>query len=182
MTVFVRTPRRGLGPGGTPRRLAMRRCVGWHRRSAYLQALPAAAVFIVFFALPIVLVVVVSFFGYETYQMLIPDFTLENYREVFSEAVTYRDLSDDARSSAPSSGRSRWCSVFCSPISSLSRCAAATWQMVLLLICTIPFWTSIMIRMIAWIPLLGRNGLVNQLLVGTHSPAPQEWLLYSEFT
>ena len=36
------------------------------------------------------LVVVVSFFGYETYQILIPAFTLDNYREVFSESVTYR--------------------------------------------------------------------------------------------
>ncbi len=53
----------------------------------------------------------------------------------------------------------------------------------LLLICSIPFWTSIIIRMIAWIPLLGRNGLVNQLLVGSGIAAqPQEWLLYSEFS
>jgi putative spermidine/putrescine transport system permease protein len=54
--------------------------------------------------------------------------------------------------------------------------------MVLLLLCTIPFWTSIVIRMIAWIPLLGRHGLVNRLLLGlgiVHMP--QEWLLYSEF-
>src|ERR1700676_617277 len=56
----------------------------------YLQALPLSAVFVVFFAVPIVLVVVVSFFDYETYQLLIPAFTLENYREVFSEDVTYR--------------------------------------------------------------------------------------------
>ena len=40
-----------------------------------------------------------------------------------------------------------------------------TMQMVLFLVCTIPFWTSNMIRTISWIPLLGRNGLVN-------SPSP----------
>jgi len=58
-----------------------------------------------------------------------------------------------------------------------------TCQIVLLLICSIPFWTSLIIRMIAWIPLLGRNGLVNQLLVGTAiASKPQEWLLYSEFS
>jgi ABC-type sugar transport system permease subunit len=56
----------------------------------YLQALPLAAVFVLFFAVPISLVVVVSFFDYETYQVLIPDFTFDNYREVFSEEVTYR--------------------------------------------------------------------------------------------
>ena len=60
------------------------------RAVAYLQVLPLAIVFLVFFAVPIALVVAVSFFGYETYRLLIPAFTLENYREVFSTAVTYR--------------------------------------------------------------------------------------------
>ena len=36
---------------------------------------------------------------------------------------------------------------------------SATWQTVLFLVCTIPFWTSNVIRMISWIPFLGRNGL-----------------------
>jgi putative spermidine/putrescine transport system permease protein len=57
-----------------------------------------------------------------------------------------------------------------------------TSQTVLLLICSIPFWTSIVIRMIAWIPLLGRNGLVNRMMLGVGVvDRPQEWLLYSEF-
>jgi putative spermidine/putrescine transport system permease protein len=30
----------------------------------------------------------------------------------------------------------------------------------------VPFWTSNVIRMISWVPLLGRNGLVNQALQG----------------
>jgi putative spermidine/putrescine transport system permease protein len=58
-----------------------------------------------------------------------------------------------------------------------------TWRIALSLLCTIPFWTSNVIRMIAWIPLLGRNGLVNATLMnlGVISQ-PQEWLLYSEFS
>ena len=36
--------------------------------------------------------------------------------------------------------------------------------------------------MIAWIPLLGRNGLVNGMLLDLGiARAPQEWLLYSGF-
>ena len=58
-----------------------------------------------------------------------------------------------------------------------------TTQMALFLVCTIPFWTSNVIRMISWVPLLGRNGLVNQLLVGSHVVGqPVEWLLYSPFS
>jgi len=148
----------------------------------YLLAMPLMAVFLVFFAVPIVLVVVVSFFGYETYQLLIPDFTFENYRDVFSEAVTYRTYLITVE----------FCAIvwvvtvvlgFLLAYFLAFQVRSATWQLVLLLLCTIPFWTSIVIRMIAWIPLLGRNGLVNQLLVGSNlTGMPQEWLLYSQFS
>ena len=58
-----------------------------------------------------------------------------------------------------------------------------TMQIVLFLICTIPFWTSNVIRMISWMPLLGRNGLVNDALLETGlSTQRQEWLLFSEFS
>ncbi|SFQ08911.1 Binding-protein-dependent transport system inner membrane component [Tranquillimonas alkanivorans] len=54
--------------------------------------------------------------------------------------------------------------------------------MAFFLLCTIPFWTSIVIRMISWIPLLGRNGLVNTTLMSLGiTDAPLEWLLYSDF-
>jgi putative spermidine/putrescine transport system permease protein len=56
-------------------------------------------------------------------------------------------------------------------------------QVVLCLLCTIPFWTSNVIRMISWIPLLGRNGLVNQSLIGLGIIGqPIDGLLYSEFS
>ena len=58
----------------------------------------------------------------------------------------------------------------------------AAMQMVLFLVCTVPFLTSNIIRMISWIPVLGRNGLVNSTLVSMGLvPKPIEWLLYSEF-
>ena len=57
-----------------------------------------------------------------------------------------------------------------------------TMQLVLALVCIIPFWTSDVIRMISWIPLLGRNGLVNKALLGLGLVSqPVEWLLYSDF-
>src|ERR1700756_2401031 len=148
---------------------------------AYLEALPLASVFLLFFVVPIALVVVVSFFGYETYRILIPGFTLDNFRDVFSESVTYRTYLITVK----------FCIIVWAITALLGffiayflafQVQSRTSQTVLLLICSIPFWTSIVIRMIAWIPLLGRNGLVNRMLRGI-APAdgPQEWLLYSEF-
>jgi len=54
------------------------------------------------------------------------------------------------------------------------------WQMALFLLCTVPFWTSNIIRMISWIPLLGKEGLVNSTLLGIGViREPLEVLLYS---
>jgi putative spermidine/putrescine transport system permease protein len=58
-----------------------------------------------------------------------------------------------------------------------------TVRIALFLVTTIPFWTSNIIRMISWIPLLGRNGMVNALLI--HSgliDKPFEFLLFSPFS
>ena len=53
-------------------------------------------------------------------------------------------------------------------------------KLLLLLLCIVPFWTSSLIRMIAWLPLLGRNGLINAVLIGSGlSNQPVDALLYS---
>jgi putative spermidine/putrescine transport system permease protein len=56
------------------------------------------------------------------------------------------------------------------------------WQMALFLVCMVPFWTSYLIRAVAWLPMLGRRGLLNQFLVDTGIvEKPVGYLLYSEF-
>jgi putative spermidine/putrescine transport system permease protein len=55
-------------------------------------------------------------------------------------------------------------------------------QLALFLICTVPFLTSNIIRMIPWIPFLGRHGIFNATLqaVGLiHEPL--EFLLFTDF-
>ena len=56
------------------------------------------------------------------------------------------------------------------------------WQMALFLLCMVPFWTSYLIRAVAWLPMLGRRGLLNQLLLSLDIiEKPLGFLLYSEF-
>ena len=56
------------------------------------------------------------------------------------------------------------------------------WQMALFLLCMVPFWTSYLIRAVAWIPMLGRRGLLNKLLMNMGIvDQPVDFLLYSEF-
>jgi putative spermidine/putrescine transport system permease protein len=56
------------------------------------------------------------------------------------------------------------------------------WQLSLFLLCMVPFWTSYLIRAVAWIPMLGRRGLLNSMLVSLGIvDKPVGFLLYSEF-
>ena len=158
----------------------------------WAQVLPLAVVFVVFFIVPLGLTAVVSLWNYSEYEIL-PDVTARNYLEAFEGCA------DRLLSSSPA-----LCTTLKTYLTTL-RISATVWlitlilgfaiayflafhvrllgvQIVLFLLCTIPFWTSNVIRMISWIPLLGRNGLINQTLVKLHIVnQPVEWLLFSDF-
>src|SRR5690606_1406424 len=52
----------------------------------------------------------------------------------------------------------------------------------LFLVCTVPFWTSNVIRMISWLPMLGQHGVVNDTLIALGLvKEPLRFLLYSDF-
>lgn len=149
--------------------------------ASYLQALPISLVFVAFFVAPLAIVVMVSFFDYQTYDILIPDFTFVNYQDVFTAKVTYDTYLITAKFCLIVWAITLVLGFFIAYF--LAFCVTSLpAQIALFLICTIPFWTSIVIRSISWIPLLGRHGLVNQALIGLGIvDEPQEWLLYSEF-
>jgi putative spermidine/putrescine transport system permease protein len=156
---------------------------------ATLQVAPFALVFLLFFLVPLGLTLMVSFWDYNEYQIL-PAFTVRSYVEIFSGCIAkLPDL----------------CVTFKTYLSTLKFCfivwlatlfigffvayflafhvRSLTVQVALFLVCTIPFWTSNIIRTISWIPLLGRNGLVISALIKLgliHEPI--EWLIYSNFS
>ena len=152
-------------------------------------AIPFALIFIAYFVVPLILTLIVSFWDYTEYS-IIPDFIFGNYVYIFQGCFSFED---------------GLCLTFKTYISTFFFCFF-TWlitlllgfsvayflafyvkslplQITLFLICTIPFWTSNVIRMVSWIPLLGRNGLVNETLISFGLiQEPLEWLLYSSFS
>ena len=155
---------------------------------AWLQALPFAAVFVFYFVAPLLLVGAVSLWPTREYE-LIPGISLENYRAIFAgcanladPCVTLKTYWSTLRFSMMS-----WAATLAIGFSIAYFLAfhvrSAATQTLLFVVCTIPFWTSNVIRMISWLPLLGRNGLVNQALIGAGLvDQPVEWLLFSEFS
>ena len=145
-----------------------------------LQILPLLSVLVLFLVAPVIIILAVSFWDYTEFS-LIPDFVLTNYMEIFESGVTYSTYLNTFKFAFLG-----W--LFTVIIGfTLSYFLAfhvrtLRWQIILFLICTIPFWTSNIIRMIAWIPVLGRNGLMNSLLLELGVIGePLEWLLYSDF-
>ncbi|MBB4009895.1 ABC transporter permease [Allorhizobium taibaishanense] len=147
---------------------------------AYLQAAPLALILGGFLLLPILMIVVVSFWDYDFAQMY-PGFVTFNYTETLGSWVTWKTYLNTLKFAAIVWGLTLfigfWVAYFLA-----FHIRSAAMQTVLFLVCTVPFLTSNIIRMISWIPVLGRNGLVNQALVGMGIiPQPLEWLLYSDF-
>src|SRR6202020_2193739 len=167
-----RGAKRGLDRVGIP---------GW------LQAMPFGLVFAFFFIIPLILVVIVSFWDYNDYEML-PAFTTRSYTETFEGCLT--QLPDLCTILKTYLSTAKFCFIvwFTTLIIGFTiayflafHIRSTTTQMVLFLVCTIPFWTSNVIRMISWIPLLGRNGLINQTLIRLGIVRePIEWLIYSD--
>jgi putative spermidine/putrescine transport system permease protein len=155
----------------------MKRVNAW---VTYLQVAPLSLVFLLFLIVPICTIVVVSFFDYSTTQ-IIPAFLLQNYEELLTSPVTWQTYLQTLEFTLIT-----WALTLLIGFTIAYYLAfyvrSATWQTVLFLVCTIPFWTSNIIRMISWIPFLGRNGLLNTALLNMgliHQPL--EFLLFSDF-
>ena len=156
----------------------MKRIDAW---VTYLQVAPLTLVFLLFLVVPIATIVVVSFFDYNT-TSIIPAFLSQNYEELLLSPVTWKTYLQTLEFTVIT-----WALTLAIGFTIAYFLAfhvrSATWQTVLFLVCTIPFWTSNVIRMISWIPFLGRNGLLNSALLHLgliHQPL--EFLLFSNFS
>jgi len=164
----------------TPKPKARKTPLSIGRLASYIQSIPLWLILGFFLLLPILLLVFVSFWDYDFARMY-PGFVLTNYIETLSSWVTWKTYLNTLKFAAIvwvlTLFIGFWVAYFLA-----FHVRSATMQMVLFLVCTVPFLTSNIIRMISWIPVLGRNGLVNSTLVeiGVISQ-PIEWLLYSDF-
>lgn len=154
--------------------------VGRQRRPAFLLALPALAVLVGVGLVPLALIAVWSFWSFDpaTY-WITPDWTLASYRLLFETGrapVLLRTVGLAALTAAIATLLAVPAATLISLMSGPRRAA------LLLALFTIPFFTSALIRAFAWRLVLGRTGIVNQVLVGTGLvDAPVEWLLFSDF-
>jgi len=148
---------------------------------SWLYASPLVIVLIPFFVAPIFVVIVASFLENDAFGGMVGHFTLANYAAVFSQELTWRLYLSTVKFAAITWAVTLvlgfWIAYFL-----VFHIRNQLLAIGLFLLCTVPFWTSNIIRMISWIPLLGKNGLINSVLISTGAiHEPLEFLLFSDF-
>ena len=149
-------------------------------RASWFEVGPLVVVLALFFGLPMLVVLAVSFFDFDRSD-IIPAFIFDNYVELFRSEVTLRLYTSSIKFALIV-----WAVTFVLGFNIayflVFHVRGTLWQIALFLLCTVPFLTSNVIRMISWIPFLGRNGIFNEALVGSGAiQQPLEFLLFSDF-
>lgn len=138
---------------------------------------PGLAWLVVFLVIPLVLILSYSFFRRGPYGGVVYEFTLKNYKQLFSPLVL-RVFLTSLRIAVITTGLALLIGY---PTAYAIATASPQWRTTLLGLVALPFWTSYLIRTYAWIVLLNREGVINHFLMRLgiiHEPLG---LLYNEF-
>lgn len=118
-------------------------------------AWPMGAWFSVFFVIPLAIILCYSFMKRDMFGGVVPEFSFAAYRQMFSKAYAFILL------------RTLWMSMLSTLISILIALpcgyaiARSRHQTLLLILVIIPFLTNSLIRVFAWMTILGQDGLLN---------------------
>lgn len=153
----------------------------WARNRHYLLLAPGVVWMVLFLVVPLLMMVYVSFWTQTTFAIS-SDLTIKSWQTFFASETYFGALLRTLRI---------WLTVLC--LTLLIGYPTAlfigqfvrnkTLQTILLVACVIPFWTSFLIRVLAWRPMLGKEGAVNILLQGMGIiDQPIEVLLFTELS
>lgn len=164
-----------IAPPASPQRARRRSLV------PYALIAPGAVWMLLFLLLPILMMVYVSFWTQTTFTIK-PILTTQSWVNFFSSSTYLASLWTTLRI---------WLIVLAATLLVGYPTALfvglfvrnKTLSTVLLVLCVIPFWTSFLIRVLAWRPMLGEQGALNIILRGLHLiDHPISALLYTELS
>lgn len=143
---------------------------GWARLGQYIGLVPSIALFGLFLGAPLLLVVLYSLWTVVDYQV-VKDWTLDNFQYLLGTdaylKVALRTLAITLASTVIAI-----CAAF-PLVYWLSRYVRPSLQRPLLVLVILPFGTSYLLRVYAWLAILGDKGMINQILHAlglTHHP------------
>jgi len=143
----------------------------------YALVSPALIVMALGMLLPFIVMVVMSFWTPQGFEFN-TDPTLDNYRDFGSQPI-YTALLE--RSLGISAMATLVTVLFCYPMAYYVAFYVKRHKTLWLILMTLPFWTSYLLRVFAWKIVLGYDGMINSSLTGIGLiDQPLEFLLYSQ--
>lgn len=155
-----------MGRGG---RMASGRYISQEGKRAFFSILPPFAYAILLMALPLIAVLVISF------QVRGAGYGFGNYASVFSDPINIRGVVRNGTWLPGLLPRSLFVSIAVTVITVILAYPMAYFisfkvhpsrKSLWLLLITIPFWTSYLIRIFLWKVILGYSGVINSFLMG----------------
>ena len=131
------------------------------RRYGLALLLPFALYLVVFLVIPFANIIVLSFYTYSPTRIWTPDLTIANYRTLIDGAF----LNVLARTLRLGLVSTALCAAFGYPLAYFLARAPRRVATIGLFLLVIPLMVSAVIRTFGWLVILGRNGLINSVLL-----------------
>jgi len=146
----------------------------------FLGFIPISVLLVGFFLVPLAVMVLYSFWQTDGVNV-VPKWTVKNYDAFLGWTAYTRVI---AKTFAISLGVTALGLLFGYPFAYfLVRHVKKSLQLPLLVLVIIPFWTSYLLRVYAWMGILGRKGVINQALMALGViQEPLNFLLYNIFS
>jgi spermidine/putrescine transport system permease protein len=159
--------------------------LGWFRESGTGQVLglisPAALWLLIFFLIPLAMVLLVSFGERGDAGQVVYSWTIKNYVRFFSKVGEhYLYVRIFVRSLGIALLNTLLCLMVGYPLAYFIARQPTKRRNTLLLLVMIPFWTNFLVRTYAWMVILRDTGVINNLLLGLGVIAQPLPLLYNQ--
>jgi spermidine/putrescine transport system permease protein len=129
-------------------------------RNLLILLLPATIWLLIFFIIPLIIVLVYSFLERGTYGGVTWEFTLKNYQRLVNDLY----LNIFWRSLGLASLTTLICLIIGYPLAFFIATSSTRWRNLLLFLVIIPFWTNFLVRTYAWMIILRSEGMINTIL------------------
>lgn len=151
--------------------------IGARSKSAWWLLTPALALYAFTFFIPLVILLLLSFARFEA-SVTTFGFYADNYVKFFTDGVTIPVFWNTVLLSVYITAA---CLLLGYPVAAFMRRCTPRTQLLLLFVIVSPLLTSIIVRNVAWVLILGRSGIINQTLIDwglIEKPLP---LMYNGF-
>ena len=141
--------------------------------ASWALAVPLGLAYAAFFVAPLLMLLAVSFHADER----MTAFGLDQWQRFLFDAFHWKVVADTLLLGLKTVGATLLLAV---PLALAWRAVSPFWQRALLFVAVMPLLTSVVVRTFAWIVILGREGLVNQVVLGLGLSADPLRLLQTE--